>query len=49
MSERIVFTDLMAVSMSDSEDKAPAEVDTEVVVALIPKAPRVMELTVMDS
>src|SRR5689334_15826715 len=47
MSERMVFTDLMAVSMSDSEDRALAEVLTAVVVALKPSAPRVIELMVM--
>jgi hypothetical protein len=48
MSERMVFTDLMAVSMSDKEDKAPAEVETVVEVWLNPKAPRVMAFTVID-
>src|SRR5688572_7291278 len=47
MSERMVFTDLMAVSMRDNADSAVDEVLTEVVVWLRPRATRVIELTVM--
>src|SRR5689334_9194220 len=47
MSERMVLTDLTAVSMSDRADSAVVDVLTEVVVAFRPMAPRDMEFTVM--
>src|SRR5436305_1940698 len=45
MSERMVFTERTAESITDRAASAPAEVDTEE--PLIPKAPKVMALMVM--